>query len=404
MEFSWKMTKAFPLTFYPEIVKIRVASALQKNHELCSKTCKERMHPMKKFISILLALMLVLSLSSAAFADGSAFVSWYTFGDVYLTSVRNALDDAFKAEGIAVTDKDSNGVQQTQIDDINTALVTGADALVINLVDSGAIGTAQNLMDVARAQDKPAVFFNRAVSTDNDEAAELFLGYEKTAFVGTNFEDAGKLEGKMIGEYLVENYDKVDLNGDGVISYVMFKGDEANQEAIARTKYAQEVADELLEAAGKPALKFYDDANTNKYLVDLNGTWSNVASFEYLQTILAQYNEANNNMVELIICNNDDMAIGAINALAQAGYNTGDEGAKVIPVFGVDAVDAAKELIKEGRMTGTVLQDAVGMAKATATITNNLIKGVDKFEGLAENVVIVDDWFVQIPYAPYTGE
>ncbi|MBQ9196195.1 MAG: substrate-binding domain-containing protein, partial [Clostridia bacterium] len=163
-------------------------------------------------------------------------------------------------------------------------------------------------------------------------------------------------------------------------------------------------ADEVLAAAGKPAIKFYDDANANKYLVDLNGTWSNVASFEYLQTILAQYNEANGNMVELIIANNDDMAIGAINALAQAGYNTGDEGSKVIPVFGVDAVDAAKELIKEGRMTGTVLQDAVGMAEATAQITANLIAGEDKFAGLDEKVVIVDDWFVQIPYAPYTGE
>ena len=66
---------------------------------------------MKKFLSILLVVMLVLSLSATAFADGSAFVSWYTFGDVYLTSVRNALDDAFKTLNIAVTDKDSNGVQ-----------------------------------------------------------------------------------------------------------------------------------------------------------------------------------------------------------------------------------------------------------------------------------------------------
>lgn len=359
---------------------------------------------MKKLIAVLLAALLVFSLAGAAFAEGKVVVSWYTFGDVYLTSVRNALEASFDELGIAVTPKDSNGIQQTQVDDINTALVTGTDALVINLVDSGAIGTAQNLMDAARAQDKPAVFFNRAVSTDNDEAAELFLGYEKSAFVGTNFEDAGKLEGKMIGEFLLEHFDEVDLNGDGVISYVLFKGDEANQEAIARTKYAQEIADELLTEAGMPALKFYDESNSNKYLVDMNGTWSNVASFEYMQTIMSQYNEENNNMVELVICNNDDMAIGAINALAQFGYNTGDEGAKVIPVFGVDAVDAAKELIKEGRMTGTVLQDAVGMAKATATITDNLIKGVDKFEGLDENVVIVDGWFVQIPYAPYTGE
>ena len=359
---------------------------------------------MKKFLALLLAAMMLTGMTSAALAEGSAFVSWYTFGDVYLTSERTSLDAAFDEKGIAVTDKDSNGIQQTQIDDINTALVTGTDALVINLVDSGAIGTAQNLMDTAREQDKPAVFFNRAVSTDDAEAAELFNGYEKSVFVGTNFEDAGKLEGQMIGEYVLANYDAIDLNGDGVITYVMFKGDEANQEAIARTKYAQEVADEILTAAGKPALKFYDDANANKYLVDLNGTWSNVASFEYLQTILAQYNEANGNMVEVVICNNDDMAIGAINALTQAGYNTGDEGATVIPVFGVDAVDAAKELIAAGRMTGTVLQDAVGMANAVATITSNLISGADKFEGLAENVVIVDGWFVQIPYAPYTGE
>ena len=207
-----------------------------------------------------------------------------------------------------MTDKDSNGVQQTQIDDINTALVTGTDALVINLVDSGAIGTAQNLMDTAAAQGKPAVFFNRAVSTDDAEAAALFLGYEKTAFIGTNFEDAGKMQGTMIGEFVLANYDALDLNGDGSISYVMFKGDEANQEAIARTKYGVENADAVLTAAGKPALVFYDEGNANKYLVDLNGTWSNAASFEYMQTILAQYNEANGNMVELVICNNDDMA------------------------------------------------------------------------------------------------
>ncbi|MBQ8954808.1 MAG: galactose ABC transporter substrate-binding protein [Clostridia bacterium] len=359
---------------------------------------------MKKFLAMLLAAVMLLGVGSVALAEGTAFVSWYTFGDVYLTSVRTALDDAFTALEINVTDKDSNGVQQTQIDDINTALVTGTDALVINLVDSGAIGTAQNLMDTAAAQDKPAVFFNRAVSTDDAEAAALFLGYEKTAFIGTNFEDAGKMQGTMIGEYVLANYDALDLNGDGVISYVMFKGDEANQEAIARTKYGVENADEVLTAAGKPALVFYDESNANKYLVDLNGTWSNAASFEYLQTILAQYNEENGNMVELIICNNDDMAIGAVNALNQAGYNTGDEGSKTIPVFGVDAVDAAKTLIAEGKMTGTIKQDAVGMAEAVATITNNLITGADKFSGLAENVVIVDDWFVQIPYAVYTGE
>lgn len=359
---------------------------------------------MKKLLALVLALTLALGLCGSAMAEGNAFVSWYTFGDVYLTSVRTALDAAFAEKGIDVTDKDANGVQQTQTDDLNTALVTGANALVINLVDSGAIGTAETLMAAAQAQDIPAVFFNRAVSTDDNEAANLFKGYEKSAFVGTNFEDAGRMQGQMIGEYVVANFDALDLNKDGEITYVMFKGDEANQEAIARTKYGVECADEVLTAAGKPALKFYDESNEKKYLVDMNGTWSNVASNDYMGTILAQYNEANGNMVELIIANNDDMAIGAINALQVAGYNVPGTDSKIIPVFGVDATDAAKEKIAEGVMTGTIKQDNVGMADAVATITANLIAGKDKFDGLNENYGVQDGWFVTIPYSVYTGE
>lgn len=357
---------------------------------------------MKKLLALALALSMLLSIAAVASADGSALVSWYTFGDVYLTSVRTALDDAFAAKNIKVTDKDSNAVQTTQTDDINTAVLIGTDALVINLVESGSISVAQSLLDVAKNNNLPAVFFNRAVSTDNEAAGQMFLGYEKSAFIGTKFEEAGQMQGTMIGEYVLAHYDEIDLNKDGIISYVMFKGDEANQEAILRTKYGVEFADAVLTAAGKPALKFYDDNNANKYLVDLNGTWSNTASYEYMGNILAAYNEANGNMVELIIANNDDMAIGAINYLKTVGYNDGK--GKVIPVFGVDATDAAKEAINAGEMTGTIKQDAVGMADAVATITANLIEGKDKFEGLNENYRVVDGWFVQIPYAPYTGE
>ena len=359
---------------------------------------------MKKMFALAMALVMCLTMACGVASAEDVVVSWYTFGDVYLTSVRTALDAAFEAKGINVTDKDSNANQQTQTDDINTALVTGTDAVVINMVESGAIGTAETLMNAVAQWGVPAVFFNRAVSTDDAEAAALFGSYEKSVFIGTKFEEAGMMQGTMIGEYVLEHYDEIDLNGDGVISYVMFKGDEANQEAILRTKYGVENADAVLTAAGKPALQYYDAEATTKYLVDMNGTWSNTASFEYMSTILAQYNEANGNMVELIICNNDDMALGAINALTNVGYNTGVEGDKVIPVFGVDATDAAKELIASGRMVGTIKQDAEGMADAVATITANLIAGRDKFEGLNEKYTVIDNWMVTIPYAVYTGE
>jgi len=359
---------------------------------------------MKKFLALALALALCLTMVCGVASAESAFVSWYTFGDVYLTSVRTALNAALTAQGLDVTDKDSNANQQTQTDDINTALVTGANAIVINMVESGAIGTAETLMNTVAQYGVPAVFFNRAVSTDDAEAANLFKSYEKSAFIGTKFDEAGKMQGDMIGEYVLANYDAIDLNGDGVISYVMFKGDEANQEAILRTQYGVENADAKLTAAGKPQLAYYDANATTKYHVDMNGTWSNTASFEYMSTILAQYNVANGNMIELVICNNDDMALGAVNALTNIGYNTGVEGDPVIPVFGVDATDAAKELIAAGRMTGTIKQDAEGMADAVAVITANLVAGRDKFEGLNPAYGQVDGWMVTIPYAMYTGE
>ncbi len=358
---------------------------------------------MKKFLALMMAMVLCLTMVGAASAS-EAVVSWYTFGDVYLTSVRTALEAALTAEGLDFQMKDSNANQQTQTDDINTALVTGASAIVINMVESGAIGTAETLMNTVAQYGVPAVFFNRAVSTDDAEAAALFGSYEKSAFIGTKFDEAGKMQGDMIGAYVLENYDAIDLNKDGVISYVMFKGDEANQEAILRTQYGVENADAVLTAAGKPALAYYDANATTKYHVDMNGTWSNTASFEYMSTILAQYNADQGNMIELVIANNDDMALGAVNALTNIGYNTGVAGDPVIPVFGVDATDAAKELIAAGRMTGTIKQDAEGMADAVAHITANLVAGKDKFDGLNPAYGQVDGWMVTIPYAMYTGE
>ncbi len=350
---------------------------------------------MKKIVSLLLALVMALGLFTAAVAEGNAQVFWYTFSDVYLSSVRTSLDVALTEKGITFVDQDANATQATQTDQINTAIASGTNLLVVNICETGADGIAQNVVDSAKTAGIPLIFFNRSVSAD------VVKSYDKCVFVGTNYEEAGIMQGKMIGNYLLANYDKYDLNKDGVISYVMFKGDEANQEAIARTKYGVEDANTILTAAGKPALKFYDESNDKQYLVDQNGTWSRQVALDYMQTILAQYSEANNNMVELVIANNDEMAIGAVTALQAAGYNNGD---KTIPVFGVDATEDAKAMIAAGAMAGTIKQDAVGMADAIATISANMIAGTDMFAGLNPAYVITDGWKVAIPYAVYTGE
>ena len=168
----------------------------------------------------------------------------------------------------------------------------------------------------------------------------------------------------------------------------MFKGQNANPEAEYRTQYAVEDCDAALEAAGKPALTFYDANNADKFLVDRNGTWSAQASNEYMTTILSEYTEANNNMVELVICNNDGMAEGAIAALNDKGYNTGDD--KMIPVFGVDATDAAKKLIADGGKV--ILCSHLGKPKNGPEAKFSLAPVAERLsEYLGKPVVFADD-------------
>ena len=301
-------------------------------------------------------------------ADASALkvgVFYYNFADTYIASVRTALDAELNGLGVTFNNFDGNNNQTTQNEQIQTAITDGYNLLVVNMVTSGSPDVANEIISMANGT--PVIFFNRAIEADGEEGTVLNAN-SNICFIGTDAPEAGHLQGKMVGEYLLAHWDDLDLNGDGKISYAMFKGDEANVEAIYRTQYGVEDANAVLTAAGKPELEYFDASATTKYQVDLGGAWSAQAALDYMNTNLAQYNEANGNMIELVICNNDNMAEGAISALEAAGYNTGADDAKVIPVFGVDATDAAKGLIEAGKMTGTVKQDAEGMAAAIASV------------------------------------
>ncbi len=336
--------------------------------------------------------------------DMTVGVFYYTYSDTYISSVRTALDESLKAAGIDFQDYDANSNQTTQNEQIDTAISTGANLLIVNIVTSGSVDASQAIVDKAQAAGIPVIFFNRAVESDEEEG-KVLGSYDKCAFVGTDAPEAGHMQGDMIGKYLVDNYDTVDLNGDGTISYAMFMGQLGNVEAIYRTQYAVEDANKVLTEAGKAELQYFDSSNKDCYQVDQDGNWSATAANNYMNTNLSQYNKENNNMIELIICNNDGMAEGAISALNDKGYNLGDGTSTTIPVFGVDATDAAKQLIADGKMTGTIKQDAEGMAEAIAFLTQNVAEGKAVMDGtdsynISENVSNK----IYIPYAAYTGE
>ncbi|MFQ8702828.1 MAG: substrate-binding domain-containing protein [Eisenbergiella sp.] len=287
---------------------------------------------------------------------------------------------------------------------IDTAIVQGCNLLVVNIVTSGSVDASQSIVDKASAAGVPVIFFNRAVEGDEDEG-KVLGSYDKCAFVGTDAPEAGHMQGEMIGNYLVENFDTVDLNGDGKISYAMFMGQLGNVEAIYRTQYGVEDANKVLVENGKPELEYFDASNTDCYQVDQDGNWSATAANNYMNTNLAQYNEENGNMIELIICNNDGMAEGAISALNDKGYNLGTEDCTTIPVFGVDATDAAKQLIADGKMTGTIKQDAEGMANGIAHLVGNVGAGKELMAETEDfNISEKVSNKIFIPYAAYTGE
>lgn len=337
-------------------------------------------------------------------SDLNIGVFYYTYADTYIASVRTALDKKLDDMGVKYQDYDGNNNQTTQNEQIDTAIQTGANLLIVNIVTSGSNDASTQIIDKAKAADIPVIFFNRAVEDSEGEEGVVLNTYDKCAFVGTDAPEAGHMQGEMIGDYVVENFDTVDLNGDGKISYAMFMGQLGNAEAIYRTQFAVEDANKKLEEAGKPALEFFDPANTDKYQVDQDGAWSATAANNYMTTNLSQYNEGNNNMIELIICNNDGMAEGAVAALNDKGYNTGDP-AKTIPVFGVDATDAAKKLIADGKMVGTIKQDAEGMAACIAQLTQNTADGKELVDGVEKDMIsekVANKIF--IPYGIYTGE
>ena len=345
---------------------------------------------------------------TAAASDLNVGVFYYTYDDVYISSVRAALDEAWAAAGITYTNNDCKNDQATQNDLISTAVTNGCNLLVVNLVNSGSAEAAQKVVELAG--DVPVVFFNRAVEGEGQEGTVLGA-YENVCFIGTDAPEAGHLQGQMIGEYLLANYDTVDLNGDGVISYAMFKGQEGNAEAEYRTQFGVEDADAVLTEAGKPALEYFDANNTAKYQVDQSGAWSTQAALDYMSTNLSQYNEANGNMIELVSCNNDGMAEGVVKALNAAGYNNAD-GGTTIPVFGVDATDSAKTLIADGKMTGTVKQDAEGMASAICSVVTSLGQGTAMADSVAaaaatdaEKFSVAEgvDTKLYVAYAPYTA-
>ncbi|MCL2151951.1 MAG: galactose ABC transporter substrate-binding protein [Oscillospiraceae bacterium] len=384
---------------------------------------------MKKLLAVLLALFMFVSLTACKGNDngdtgntgvdtgvdtgadtqaGGAIkvdVFWYTFADTYLTSVRNAMESQFNSvSNISYMMHDCQEDQAKQTELVQSAITQGTNLLVVNIVTTGSEEAAMNIVNLAKAADLPIVFFNREVSD------AVVNSYAKCAFVGTDADEAGFMQGEAIASFLLEgdNLSKYDLNGDGEISYIMFRGEHGNAEAFGRTKYSVQQANELLATSGVKLVPSRANETSNQYDDDgisnyfLYGNWSAANAADLMRTALTA-NSLTDGSIELIIANNDDQAIGAIEAMNEQGFNTGADAVGYIPVFGVDATSVAQEAINGGRMTGTILQDGPAMAACIVLLAKNIAGDLDLMAGTSGYNIDSGVNKIRIPYAIVSG-
>ncbi|MGL4363110.1 MAG: galactose ABC transporter substrate-binding protein [Cellulosilyticaceae bacterium] len=297
----------------------------------------------------------------------------YKYDDTYISTVRAGIDKYAKEANVKIKleMQDGQGDQAKQNDQLDVLIEKNVDVLAINTVDTG---SAQGLANKAKAAGIPTIFFNREPSADVIESCEGI-------FIGTTAAEAGIMQGDILAELWKEN-PAYDLNNDGKVQYLVFKGEPGNPEAEARTSYSVSQA----EANGLVMENVYGDA--------IVANWATDQAQASMEAVLA----ANEGGIEAVFCNNDDMALGVIAALNGSGYNLEKDSEKWIPVIGVDATDAGVEAIKNGKMAATVKQDGDAMGKAIVAIATNA--ALDKpFLEETEYQLAEDKISVRIPYS-----
>ncbi len=307
-----------------------------------------------------------------------AAVLLYRFDDAYTSLVRQGFEEIQKNnEGkIEFTFYDGKDNQQIQNETIDTVLENkSADLLLLNLVD---VKSGYEVINRIKGYNIPVVLFSR--EPVNIGAVQ---SYSKAYFVGTNGAEAGVLQGRILINAWNKNKTAIDIDGDNILQYIMLMGESDNKEAIERTQYS---------------VSTINDAQIQTQQLELAVcNWNRDLARDKFEQLFLYYG----NRIEAIISNNDEMAIGAIEALQKYGYNKGG-GSKTITVVGVDAIPAAQELIKQGEMTGSVLQDAPAMAEACYAIGINLVKGKPPLEG-TQYKFDETGVAVRIPYREYMG-
>ena len=348
---------------------------------------------MKNKMRFILSIGFVLALLSTGcnFGNNQKVAIFYndTQNDESTENVHNDLVKELENKNILYESFSFDSNLKNQTEQIKYAVESGTDILVVNTTHSMHKDETQKILNIASEADIPLVFFGMPVEDS------ILDGYSKSVYIGADPSEAQMVQGNMIGKYLLDNYELVDLNKDGKISYA-FYGD-SNFKNNAGTHVNIEEINRLLSAEGKPAIEYYDSFNAMQFYDKAeDGT-----VFNHMTQALTSYNAENNNMIELVIAERDEWALGALEALKNSGYNQ-VRGTKIIPIFGMGATIAAQNALYGGMITGTVYQDNDNVASLIEKVCLNMLKNKEKFRDIDKKYIKGKNR-INVPYKEFYG-
>ena len=252
----------------------------------------------------------------------------YRNDDTFIGTLRNSLEQAAKdyeketGIRVALDVRDAKRNQITQNSQAERMIDLDCDVLCVNIVDRSA---ASGIIDKAMEADTPIVFFNR------EPVAEDMNRWEKLYYVGADAKESAVLEGQILVDAYKKNPSSLDRNGDGVVSYVLLEGETNHQDSLIRTEWSIQT----LKDGGVPIRRITGGI----------ANWEKNQASALMEQWLSEYGTE----IELVIANNDEMALGAIDAIERSGIVTG-----TIKLVGIDGTPAGQDAFREGKLFGTV--------------------------------------------------
>ena len=295
----------------------------------------------------------------------------YTQDDPFI----NALTDCMREDleeyetdslKIIMTVRDGKNDQGLQDEVVEEILDAGCDILVVDLVDRT---EPSNIIKMAKNENIPVIFFNR------EPVREDLMQWDKLYYVGGDARQSGTMQGEIAAQVIRTDH-SVDRNADGKIQYVLLEGETGHQDAIIRTDSVVKTLQEQGITLEKLSYQF--------------ANWNRGQAENKMTQLIHHYGDE----IELVLSNNDEMAMGAVAAYEASGYPK--ENRPVI--FGIDGLDSALDAIQNDLIQGTVYNDRAGQAEQISRLAMDLFQGKEP-----EGYDFENERYIFLPYQKVTA-